>query len=128
MLPADLTKDVIKRIKIIKGQVEGLSKMLDQGKDPDQILNQFKAVDKGLQKAHYLLLDEVYRKALAIKIVKTADACPGNCGNEDKIEFIRKQFPELELDDLTKQMKEITAIQERISHYNGENQGQIKKS
>lgn len=128
MLPADLTKDIIKRIKIIKGQVEGLSKMLDQGKDPDQILNQFKAVDKGLQKAHYLLLDEVYRKALAIKIVKTVDACPGNCGNEDKIEFIRNQFPELELDDLTKKMKEITAIQERISHYNKENQGQIKNS
>jgi len=128
MLPKDLTQDIIIRLNTLSGQIVGINKMLDQGKDPDQILNQFKAVDKGLQKAHYLLLDEVYRKALAIKIVKTADACPGNCGNEDKIEFIRKQFPELELDDLTKQMKEITAIQERISHYNGENQGQIKKS
>lgn len=128
MLPADLIQDIIKRLKTIKGQVEGLTEMLEKGEDPDNILNQFKAADKGLQKAHYLLLDEVYRKALAIKIVKTADACPGNCGNEDKIEFIRNQFPELELDDLTKKMKEITAIQERISHYNGENQGQIKKS
>ena len=128
MLPKDLTQDIINRLNTLSGQIEGIRKMLDQGKDPDQILNQFKAVDKGLQKAHYLLLDEVYRKALAIKIVKTVDACPGNCGNEDKIEFIRKQFPELELDDLTKQMKEITAIQERISHYNEENQGQIKKS
>lgn len=126
MLPADLIQDIINRLKTIKGQVEGLTEMLKKGEDPDNILNQFKAADKGLQKAHYLLLDEVYRKALAIKIVKTADACPGNCGNEDKIEFIRNQFPELELDDLTKKMKEITAIQERISHYNEENQGQVK--
>ncbi len=128
MIPKDLTQDIINRLNTLSGQIVGIKKMLDQGKDPDQILNQFKAVDKGLQKAHYLLLDEVYRKALAIKIVKTADACPGNCGNEDKIEFIRNQFPELELDDLTKKMKEITDIQERISHYNEENQGQGKKS
>ncbi len=128
MIPKDLTQDIINRLNTLSGQIVGIKKMLDQGKDPDQILNQFKAVDKGLQKAHYLLLDEVYRKALAIKIVKTADACPGNCGNEDKIEFIRNQFPELELDDLTKKMKEITAIQERILHYNEENQRQVKKS
>ncbi len=128
MLPKDLTQDIINRLNTLSGQIVGIKKMLDQGKDPDNILNQFKAVDKGLQKAHYLLLDEVYRKALAIKIAKTADTCPGNCGNEDKIEFIRNQFPELELDDLTKKMKEITAIQERISHYNEENQGQVQKS
>ena len=127
MLPEDLTKDIIKRLKTIKGQVEGLTEMLVKGEDPDNILIQFKAADKGLQKAHYLLLDEVYRKALAIKIAKAADACPGNCGNEDKIEFIRNQFPKLEMDDLTNKMKEITVIQERISHYNEENQSQIKK-
>ncbi|NIT60528.1 MAG: metal-sensing transcriptional repressor, partial [Aliifodinibius sp.] len=75
------------RLNTIKGQIEGIAKMLQEGKDPQQILNQFKAADKGLQNAHYLLLDEVYRKALAIKIVNTVDACPGNCGNEDKIEF-----------------------------------------
>jgi hypothetical protein len=37
--------------------------MLEEGKDPEQILNQFKAADGALQKAHYLLLDEVFRKS-----------------------------------------------------------------
>jgi len=118
LLPKDLTKDIIDRLNSIKGQVDGISKMLEEGKDPEQILNQFKAAQKGLDKAHYLLLDEVYRKALAIKIVNTVDACPGNCGNEDKIEYIRQQFPSFKLDELTDRMQEIAEIEKRLEHYN----------
>mgnify|MGYP007046303643 CR=1 FL=1 len=79
--------------------------MLDEGKDPEQINIQFKSIDKGIQKAHYLLLDEVYRKALAIGIVKAVDSCPGNCGNEDKIEYFNEnaietsEFIELKQED-----------------------------
>ncbi len=128
MLPKDLTKDVRTRLQGIKGQVDGLVRMLDDDRDPEQILEQFKAVQKGLDKAHYLLLDEVYRKALAIKIVNTVDACPRNCGNEDKIEFILKEFPQLKLDDLVQKMKEISALQERLSLFNVENSEEQKKT
>ena len=114
MLPNDLTTDVKTRLKSIKGQIEGIIKMLEKDKDPEQILIQFKAADKALQRAHYLLLDEVYRKALAITIVNTVDACPGNCGHEDKIEYIRKQFPDLKLDEVTQKLKEIREIEERL--------------
>ena len=91
--------------------------MLDEGEDPEQINIQFKSIDKGIQKAHYLLLDEVYRKTLAIKISETVEACPGNCGNEERIEFIRKQFPDLELDSLTEKMKEIDALKAKLENY-----------
>lgn len=120
-LPGYLTHDIKTRLQSIKGQMEGLIKMLDSDKEPEQILNQFKAVQKGLDQAHYLLLDEVYRKALALKIVETVEACPGNCGNEERIEFIRRQFPELAPDDLTKKMKEITELKERINTQSGNN-------
>ncbi len=120
MLPKELTKDIITRLQSIKGQVDGLTKMLDEDQDPEKILIQFKAAQMGLDKAHYLLLDEVYRKALALKIVETVEACPGNCGNEDKIEFLRKQFPELELEDLTEKMKEISRMKEDLDQINGE--------
>ncbi len=92
--------------------------MLDEDTDPEKILLQFKAARKGLDKAHFLLLDEVYRKALAIKISETIDACPGDCGNEDRIEFIRKRFPDLELDTLTAKMKEIDILRKRIDDIN----------
>jgi len=121
MLPDDLTKDIRTRLASIKGQVEGISKMLHEGTEPEQILNQFKAAQKGLDKAHFLLLDEVYRKALAIKIANSAEACPGDCGNEDKIEFLRQQFPSLKLDELTEKMFEISEIEKRLERYNAEN-------
>lgn len=112
MLPKDLTKDLKDRLNSIKGQVEGIVKMLDQSDDPAQILNQFKAVNKGFEKAQHLLLDEVFRKALALKIAEALETCPGNCGQEEKIAIIRNQFPDLGLYELTDKMKEIEKIDE----------------
>jgi len=116
-LPADLIVDIKKRLKTLSGQINGIIKMLDEGRDPEQINIQFKSLDKGVQKAHYLLLDEVYRKALAIGIVNAVDACPGNCGNEAKIEFLQKEFPHLKLSDLTEKLKEIQAIESRLKAF-----------
>lgn len=121
MIPKDLTSDIKTRLKSVKGQVEGLLKMLDEDKDPEHILVQFKAAQKGLDKARYLLLDEVYRKTLAIRIVNAVDECPGNCGNEDRIELIKKQFPNLQLDELSEKLSEMKEIEERLSRYNAEN-------
>jgi CsoR family transcriptional regulator, copper-sensing transcriptional repressor len=128
MLPNDLTTDIKTRLKTIKGQITAIIKMLDEQKNPEQILHQFKAADKGLQKAHYLLLDEVYRKSLAIKIVNVVDACPGNCGNEDKIEFIRQQFPTFKLDELTDRMREISEIERRMEKESIDSKQPDKKS
>ena len=128
MLPKDLTTDIKNRLKSIEGQIGGIIKMLDETRhDPEQILTQFKAAQKGLDKAHYLLLDEVYRKALAIKIVNAAGACPGNCGNEERIDFIKNQFPLLALDELSDRLKEMKEIEERLARHNAKNGHQEKK-
>ena len=76
MLPKGLTKDLKDRLKSIKGQVEGIIKMLDESGNPAQNLNQFKAANKGFEKAQHLLLDEVFRKKLAIKIAEAIETCP----------------------------------------------------
>jgi DNA-binding FrmR family transcriptional regulator len=117
-LPSDLILDIKTRLKTLSGQINGIVKMLDDGKDPEQINIQFKSIDKGIQKAHHLLLDEVYRKALAIGIIKAVDACPGNCGNEDKIEYLKNEFPNIELSNLTKKLKEIQTIENKLKVYN----------
>ena len=117
-LPSDLILDIKTRLNTLSGQINGIVKMLDEGKDPEQINIQFKSIDKGIQKAHYLLWDEVYRKALAIGIVKAVDSCPGNCGSEDKIEYLKSEFPNLELSDLTDKLKEIQIIENRLKDYN----------
>jgi len=46
------------------------------------------------------------------------DSCPGNCGNEDKIEYLKSEFPNLELSDLTNRLKEIQTIETRLKDYN----------
>ena len=116
-LPSDLIADIKNRLKTLSGQINGIIKMLDEGKDPEQINTQFKSIDKGIQKAHFLLLDEVYRKALAIGIVNAVDSCPGNCGNEAKIAYLKDEFPKLKLDDISKKLKEIQVIEERIKDF-----------
>ena len=115
MLPKELTGALVKRLSTIKGQIEGIIKLIDEDKDPEQILNQFKAADNGLQKTHHLLLDEVFRKSLALKLVQVMNACPGNCQDADKIEFTKEQFPMLEFDQITKNLKEVNAIDKRFS-------------
>ena len=93
-------------------------KMLDKEEDHEKIITQFKAVDNAFDGAYNLLLDEVFRKTLASKIVEVADACPGNCGNEEKIEFIRTQFPKFKLDEIVSKLKDITRIGDKVKEHN----------
>jgi len=121
MLQSELTSDLIKRLNTVKGQIEGIVRMLDEETDLDKILIQCKAADQGLQKAHYLLMDEVFRKNLALKLVQVMNACPGNCQDAEKIEYMKEQFPMLEFDQLTHKIKEINAIDKRLEQYNKNN-------
>lgn len=118
MLSQELTGDLNKRLKFIKGQIEGVIRMVEKGEDPDQISNQFKAADQALQKAHFLLLDEVFRKSLALKLVQVMNACPGDCPDAQKIELLKDQFPILQDGELGAKIKEIHEIGDRLAKYN----------
>lgn len=117
MLPKDLTRDIKARLKSISGQIEGIVRMLDEERSPKDILLQFRSVKSGMNKAEQLLLDEVFRKTLAIQIVKTLDACPGDCGNEERLEAFRQQFPDLKLEELAGKMEEINALHQWLQEY-----------
>lgn len=117
MLQKNLTSDIKTRLTTIRGQIGGLVQMLDNEIDPEKIITQFKAVHGGLDTAYHLLLDEVFRKALALKIVEVAEACSGNCGYEEKIDFIKSQFPKFELTEIVKKFKEITEIEVRMKEH-----------
>lgn len=127
MLPGELTNDIIKRLSLIKGQIEGIMRMLNDGKDSEQISIQFKAADQALQKAHFLLLDEVFRKSLALSLVKVMNVCPGNCPDAQKIELLKEQFPILQDNELSHKIKEINSISERLTKHNQENQENYQK-
>jgi DNA-binding FrmR family transcriptional regulator len=96
MLPKDLTRDLKGRLNMLAGQLHGLVKLLDADTtEPEKLLMQFKAVTNGLSSAEHLLLDEVFRKSLALQIVDVVGACPGDCQDAERIEQLRRQFPNL---------------------------------
>jgi DNA-binding FrmR family transcriptional regulator len=119
MLPKDLTRDLKSRLNMLAGQLHGIVKMLDA--DPtesEQILRQFKAVTNGLSSAEHLLLDEVFRKSLALQLVDVVGACPGDCQDAERIEQLRQQFPSLTENELTQKMQELREIGGRLEQYN----------
>ncbi|GAA3976739.1 metal-sensing transcriptional repressor [Hymenobacter antarcticus] len=119
MLPKDLTRDLKSRLNMLAGQLHGIVKMLDaETTAPEQILVQFKAVTSGLSSAEHLLLDEVFRKGLALQIVDVVGACPGDCQDAGRIEELRQQFPKLSEGELTQKMRELREIGGRLEQHN----------
>lgn len=119
MLPKDLTRDLKSRLNMMAGQLHGIVKMLDaETTEPEQILVQFKAVTNSLSSAEHLLLDEVFRKGLALQIVDVVEACPGDCQDAGRIEELRQQFPNLSESELTQKMQELREIGGRLEQYN----------
>jgi DNA-binding FrmR family transcriptional regulator len=118
MLPKDLTRDLKSRLNMLAGQLHGLVKMLDADTAPEQIVVQFKAVTRGLSSAEHLLLDEVFRKGLALQLVGVVGACPGDCQDAERIEQLRQQFPNLTENELTQKMQELREIGRRLAQHN----------
>lgn len=61
-----------------------------------------------------MLLDEVYRKALAEKISFSWQNCPGNCGYEKNIDMLRSLFPDIKLDEIPEKLKEAAKIEDHL--------------
>ncbi len=114
MIPKDIVHDVIKRLHFVKGQLGGIEKMLVDDKEPNAIINQFKAAEEALNKAHFLLLDEVFRKSLALQLSDVIKACPGHCQDAEKIAFLQDKFPQLQHGEITIKIREVEDINKRM--------------
>lgn len=55
-LPAEVVDDVRKRLRRIGGQVDGLERMLAEGRDCRDVLTQLAAVSKALDRAGFKLV------------------------------------------------------------------------
>lgn len=113
MIAKDLTREFKDSIRGLSGHLLAVEKMVDT-EFPDKTLLQLKAVQAGLQRATLMLLDEVYRKALAEKISFSWQNCPGNCGYEENIDLLRNLFPEIKLEDVPEKLKEAVKIEDHM--------------
>lgn len=53
-----MKKDVLNRLKTIKGHISGIEKMIEDGKSCEEILLQIAAVRSSIEKTGLLLLEE----------------------------------------------------------------------
>ncbi len=110
------TKKLKKQLHIIKGQIDGIEKMIDNERDAEEIYTQFKAIEGNFQKTFHGLLEDILRKNLALKIVKVVNACPGNCRDAEKIKFIQNEFPKMEIKKVANIISEINDIEKRLEN------------
>jgi len=116
----DEIKELKKHLHYLKGQIDGVEKMIDREDNPNEIFTQFKALEGTLNKASYILLEDILRKELALKIVKVVDACPGNCEDAEKIEFAKKEFPNMEIKKVASIISEMDEIKRKLDKLNKE--------
>lgn len=55
-LPADVVSDVRKRLRRVAGQVQGVERMLDEGRECRDVVTQISAATKALEQAGFQLV------------------------------------------------------------------------
>lgn len=50
--------DVIKRLKTIRGHIQGVEKMIDEGKNCDEIMQQITAIKSSVEKVGWLIIKD----------------------------------------------------------------------
>lgn len=63
-IDAEPTEDVIKRLRRVEGQIRGLIKMLEDGRDCTDIVTQIAAARRALDRAGFKLLSSGLRQCL----------------------------------------------------------------
>lgn len=121
MITFDLTRNIKISIKTAVGQLNYILKQVDDEQQAENVLLQFKAVQAILTKTTFELLDDTYRKALAEKISTAYQNCPGNCGNEETINRLRKLFPDIVLENVPDKLKEAEQVEKKLQNYLSKN-------
>lgn len=108
MLEPESKKEIKKQLNSIAGQLQAIGKMLDDDRDAYDIFIQFKAVEGILNKSVYQVMDDLFRKKLASRMVRILDECYSEeCPHCRNLEEIKKEFSELEMEDILKYLKQL---------------------
>lgn len=79
---------VTKRLKRAQGQIGGILRMIEDGRDYQEILTQLAAVSKALDRAGFAVISIGLRQCLVNECCATKE----NCGNRVDVETMEKLF------------------------------------
>ncbi|HEY5616049.1 MAG TPA: metal-sensitive transcriptional regulator [Bacteroidota bacterium] len=97
-------KEIVKRLHQIVGQLAGVEKMIEEGRQVKDIYGQLKAAERALHGAIYDVLDNQIKKHFAEVLVERLAVCPGDCDDAERLQFLRSEFPKLELKELINEL------------------------
>lgn len=112
MISTDLLAEFKPTLATAIGQLQAVLHSVKESSDPEKELLQLKAAQALLSKSVLLLLDDVYRKAMAEKIAFAHHHCTGHCGQESVIERLRQMFPDIPLEEVPHRLKEAEAVEQ----------------
>lgn len=78
--------------------------MLDNDRPIHEIYAQLKAVEKALHQTIYVVLEDQLKKEFAAELAKRLAACPGDCDDAERLQFLRQEFSKLDLKDLISEL------------------------
>lgn len=64
-LPADQMTDILKRLKRAQGQVGGIIRMIEEGRDCEDVVTQVAAVSRALDRAGFAIIATGLKQCLA---------------------------------------------------------------
>jgi DNA-binding FrmR family transcriptional regulator len=73
-VPSTTQESIAARLKKVEGQVRGVQRMLEEGRDCEDVLTQLMAARAGLERAGLLLLDS-HLEACVLKVGEDQQAC-----------------------------------------------------
>ena len=97
-------KEIVKRLHQIVGQLAGVEKMIEEGRQVKDIYGQLKAAERALHGAIYDVLDNQIKKHFAEVLAERLAVCPGDCDDAERLQFLRSEFPKLELKELINEL------------------------
>jgi len=97
MIDAREKKNLVKRLHYVKGQLGGIEKMLEDDRPIQEVFAQLKAVEQALHQIIYVVWDEQIKRQFAEALAKRLAACPGDCSDAERLQFLRREFSKLDL-------------------------------
>jgi len=97
-------KEIVKRLHQIVGQLAGVEKMIEEGRQVKDIYGQLKAAERALHGAIYDVLDNQLKKNFAEVLAERLAVCPGDCDDAERLQFLKGEFSKLELKELINEL------------------------
>jgi len=111
-------KEIVKRLHYIKGQLDGIEKMLNEDRSVKEVYTQLKAVEKGLHQAIYGVFDDQLKKHFAEVLAERLSLCPGDCDDAERLQFLKNEFAKLNLKELIDELAWLRNSLNRIKPIN----------